>query len=300
MKRTIRIGAGLLAAAAVTVSGVATAYATAGHDKPAICHPVEGNGETGTGWNLISPDEASKHIDEATGAGLHTRKDGRTDVYAVDGVCPGTPDPEPTTTSPTTEPTKEPTSSPTTSSPTTEPEPTTSSPTSPPATSSTTSPPSTTTQPPVTSSPNPGPIPDPVVEHRSWFEVNCEVGETATTTTTITTPYELVDGGWVLDPTQAWVEEVTEYADATPAECPRPTRDVVRPTTKTQWHLPSKTSSTDPAPAVTTPVTQTVGTPVHTELAHTGAALTGGLVGLLLIVGGASVYYLRHRWQRQH
>jgi hypothetical protein len=62
-------------------------------DKPWICHPVEGNGETGTGWNLIRPDQASKHIDESTGAGFHTRKDGRTDVYAVraSGVwaCPG-------------------------------------------------------------------------------------------------------------------------------------------------------------------------------------------------------------------
>ena len=62
--------------------------------KPAVCHPVEGRGETGNGWNIISPDKASSHIDEDTGAGKHTRKDGRTDVYAVDGKCPGPEIPE--------------------------------------------------------------------------------------------------------------------------------------------------------------------------------------------------------------
>ena len=60
-------------------------------DKPWICHPVEGNGELGNGWNLIDPDKASRHIDEKTGKGMHTRKDGSTDRYAkkVDGkwVC---------------------------------------------------------------------------------------------------------------------------------------------------------------------------------------------------------------------
>jgi hypothetical protein len=119
--------------------------------KPWICHPVEGAGETGYGWNLIDPSKASSHIDEATGVGRHTRKDGSTDVYAVwDGTswtCPGGPT-SPTTepTSPTTEPTSpttEPTS-PTTepSSPTTEPSSPTTEPTSP-----TTEPTSTTDTP---------------------------------------------------------------------------------------------------------------------------------------------------------
>lgn len=55
----------------------------ANDDKPWICHPVEGNGELGNGWNLINPDQASRHIDEKTGKGMHTRKDGSTDRYAV-------------------------------------------------------------------------------------------------------------------------------------------------------------------------------------------------------------------------
>jgi len=55
----------------------------ANDDKPWICHPVEGKGELGNGWNLISPDQASRHIDEETGKGMHTRKDGSTDRYAV-------------------------------------------------------------------------------------------------------------------------------------------------------------------------------------------------------------------------
>ena len=68
----------------------ATAWATPGEDhKEWVCHPVEGQGETGTGWNLIEPDKASSHLDE-NGQGKHTRKDGRTDVYATAvGSCPG-------------------------------------------------------------------------------------------------------------------------------------------------------------------------------------------------------------------
>lgn len=83
----------------VIPAGIASA--TKPHDdddrKPSVCHPVEGNGETGYGWNIIEPDKASSHIDEETGAGKHTRKDGRTDVYAVNGKCP---EPPPVTTEP--------------------------------------------------------------------------------------------------------------------------------------------------------------------------------------------------------
>lgn len=110
-------------AAGALVAGVtaAPAFATRNHDKPTICHPVEGKGETGTGWNLIGPDEASKHIDEVTGAGKHTRKDGRTDVYAdAAGLCPGAVVVVPTQT-PTPTPTLEPTPEPT---PTVTPDPT--------------------------------------------------------------------------------------------------------------------------------------------------------------------------------
>jgi hypothetical protein len=89
-------------AVALFVLGVvfagSVALATPGPDhKEFVCHPVEGKGETGTGWNLIPPDKASSHIDE-NGNGKHTRKDGRTDAYQVNGFCPGD---EPTETSPT-------------------------------------------------------------------------------------------------------------------------------------------------------------------------------------------------------
>lgn len=94
------LGLGLIAAPAAT--------ATPGGDhKQSVCHPVEGKGETGTGWNIIPPDKASSHIDEATGVGKHTRKDGRTDVYAVDGVCPVVVVPPPTTTTVTLPPVTE-------------------------------------------------------------------------------------------------------------------------------------------------------------------------------------------------
>jgi hypothetical protein len=80
--------------------------------KPWVCHPVEGVGETGGGWNLIDPSKASSHIDEVTVAGARARRDGSTDVYAVwaDGAwtCPGGTPPTTTTAEPaatTTEPT---------------------------------------------------------------------------------------------------------------------------------------------------------------------------------------------------
>lgn len=96
MKRTI---AGGLLAAVTLFGGLAftsgATQATRGEDhKQSVCHPVEGRGETGNGWNIIPPDKASSHIDEETGDGKHTRKDGRTDVFAVDGKCPGPEIPE--------------------------------------------------------------------------------------------------------------------------------------------------------------------------------------------------------------
>ncbi len=55
------------------------------NDKPWICHPVEGHGESGNGWNVINPDEHSSHIDEKSNNGKHDRKDGRTDKYKSGG-----------------------------------------------------------------------------------------------------------------------------------------------------------------------------------------------------------------------
>ena len=116
--------------------------------KPWVCHPVEGAGETGAGWNLIDPSKASSHIDEETGAGKHTRKDGSTDVYAVwsDGTwtCPGPVPPTTATTTPTSTTT-------TTMTSTTTPPPTTEPPTTEPSTTEpSTTEPSTTSEPPTT------------------------------------------------------------------------------------------------------------------------------------------------------
>lgn len=105
------LAVGLLGLLALVVGFVAPAQAgdntgKGRTDKPWICHPVEGKGETGTGWSLIAPAQASKHIDESTGAGFHTRRDGRTDVYAVGSrgnwTCPGAPGTTTTTTPGTT------------------------------------------------------------------------------------------------------------------------------------------------------------------------------------------------------
>lgn len=183
-----RVGTAVVLAGGLGI-GIATgAIATKGPgNHPEICHPVEGKGELGNGWNLISPDKASSHIDESKYPNgvywKHQTRDGRHDVYAVNGTCPssptptdthtgGTPSPTTTSGSPTTTPcpsTTTPGSSTTSSSssshsgtptgsgtsPTSTGSPSstdTSSPTSPPATSSTTSRPSTTTPASATSS----------------------------------------------------------------------------------------------------------------------------------------------------
>lgn len=95
-------GAALMASA-----GTANAAQTGGESKPAICHPVNGLGETKTGWNIISPDKASSHIDESLYPDghywKHESKDGRHDEYAVNGACPSpsTPPTDPTVINPT-------------------------------------------------------------------------------------------------------------------------------------------------------------------------------------------------------
>lgn len=161
---TIRIPTMMLATVALSgvlgVVGTVAATATGGQGNgPSICHPVEGAGETGYGWNIIEPNQASHHMDEmgtpddrSDDVGLHVRKDGRTDVYADQyGGCPKTDVPTDTTTTTGSTPsttTTVPSSSTTTSTTTTLPTTTTSTTTSP--TTSTTS--STTTQPSTTTS----------------------------------------------------------------------------------------------------------------------------------------------------
>lgn len=67
---------------------------------PSVCHPVNGAGELGNGWNLIPPDQASSHIDDSLYPNgeywKHESNDGRHDVYAVDGACPGDTPPQAT------------------------------------------------------------------------------------------------------------------------------------------------------------------------------------------------------------
>lgn len=121
-----------------------------GGDKPWICHPVEGKGESGAGYNVINPNAHSSHINEQSGAGKHTRKDGRTDTYASGGkdcaqgyptpthTKTHHPKPHPTTTCPTTSTTSS--TSTTTTSTTTTSSSTSSSSTSSSSTSSSTTP----------------------------------------------------------------------------------------------------------------------------------------------------------------
>ncbi|HJQ06381.1 MAG TPA: hypothetical protein VJ872_13090 [Nocardioides sp.] len=80
--RRTRIGAALSLVAAATITGVALApHASAdpsgGHILQWVCHPVNGDGQLGDGWNLIPPDQASSHIDEAAYA-----------QFLVDGTTP--------------------------------------------------------------------------------------------------------------------------------------------------------------------------------------------------------------------
>lgn len=86
----------LLVMAVLTLGLSGTVFATRNDEpevaKPSICHPVNGNGELGNGWNLISPAQASSHIDESKYPDgeywKHESKDGRHDQYAVNETCP--------------------------------------------------------------------------------------------------------------------------------------------------------------------------------------------------------------------
>jgi hypothetical protein len=77
------------------VALIATSTSANAAQGPSICHPVNGKGELGNGWNLIPPDKASSHIDESQYPDghywKHESKDGlRHDVYAdEEGNCPG-------------------------------------------------------------------------------------------------------------------------------------------------------------------------------------------------------------------
>jgi hypothetical protein len=102
---TARRAASFLAVlgALVMSSGVAlmvTATPANANQGLSVCHPVNGAGQTGNGWNLIGPDHASTHIDESLYPDgtywKHESNDGRHDVYASeDGKCPGAPVVEP-------------------------------------------------------------------------------------------------------------------------------------------------------------------------------------------------------------
>ncbi|THJ04155.1 hypothetical protein E7Z54_09060 [Nocardioides sp.] len=79
----------LLMGGVVAVTMTAPASASDHRTPDMICHPVNGQGETKAGYNLISPDQASSHIDEETGAPKH-EAEGRVDVVLGDDLlCPG-------------------------------------------------------------------------------------------------------------------------------------------------------------------------------------------------------------------
>jgi hypothetical protein len=96
------LGALLLSSGFAVMVAAGGATASQGDDhKQAVCHPVNGKGELKNGWNLIPPDKASSHIDEANGnAPKHTSKDGRHDTLATpDGeggwTCPSQDEEQP-------------------------------------------------------------------------------------------------------------------------------------------------------------------------------------------------------------
>lgn len=85
------LGALVMSSGVVLMATTTSANAAQG---PSVCHPVNGAGELGNGWNLIPPDHASSHIDESLYPDgeywKHQTKDGRHDVYAdAENQCPG-------------------------------------------------------------------------------------------------------------------------------------------------------------------------------------------------------------------
>lgn len=93
--RTLRnIVIGVIALAVVSTLAV-TANATP--NKVTICHPVGSatGGNTHAGYSIITPSNASSHIDEETGEPKHEH-DGRVDfVVDADHPCPPQPTEEP-------------------------------------------------------------------------------------------------------------------------------------------------------------------------------------------------------------
>lgn len=174
-----------------------SAEATTGHDhKEWICHPVNGAGQDGHGWNLINVDKASSHFDK-DGHPKHESHDGRVDTYSTNGQCPfdgGVPtpssSPEPTDgSSPSGDPTivptdnGNPTGTPTVDG-TTEPSETTS-PTGTPSV------PATTDQP--TATPTKSVVPPVFYEHRNIFKDHC------TYSTNQSQHRNAVNGTWIND-----------------------------------------------------------------------------------------------------
>ena len=95
---TRKIAGAVLVLTGIGIGLAGPASATKGPDhKQSICHPVNGAGELGNGWNLIPPDKASSHIDESLYPNghywKHEAKDGRHDIFSTDGTCPSSPDP---------------------------------------------------------------------------------------------------------------------------------------------------------------------------------------------------------------
>lgn len=281
-------GLGLLAAPALATED----------DKPAICHPVGGEGETGNGWNIIEPSKASAHIDEETGKGKHEH-DGRTDVYQVDGLCPGQePRPTETATASTTTATSTSTATATSTSTTTAPPETE---TAPPTSSTTT----TTTAPPTTESPTTDPTrptkPEDDVFVYEESILDCDERQVIHYTAIYTTEYVWDGEDWVLAPEPKDVEESWEYEQASAEQCPV----TQQPTTSTTTTAPvavvkpstsrSATVAVDepqsPAPAPSAPV-----------LAQTGSdTVTYTVAGLVLLALGVVLLGLgRVRVERQH
>lgn len=306
--------AALFALSGITVGTVmaTSANATEGPDhNQSICHPVEGNGELGNGWDLIPPDKASSHIDEALYPDgeywKHETKDGRHDIFATEGdECPGTTPPSTTTTS-STSPATTTTSGTSTSSTTSSSSTTSTSETSSPSTTdepTETSSTSTTTQPTETVPAKPEELTYKtydrsddncgLIDHKVYYVV---------TTRVYKQHYELVDNVWVLgDPEllDIYTTVVGSETQCTPTSTPgtdEPTTDEPSPTESTTTTTKGGPISPNPDHVTRTytgtlrPTTEAAAPVVPVvneatgELAYTGA----GDVGRWLVVAGLAI-----------
>lgn len=106
MKRLIAPIVGVLMAGGLALTPLVVAYAGDDDHKEDICHPNNGNG-----YVHIGVDKHSSHFND-DGSPKHTNKDGQSDTYSVNGLCPGEQPTETVTETPSEEPSETPSETP--------------------------------------------------------------------------------------------------------------------------------------------------------------------------------------------